>query len=428
MKHRHITSLPCLRAVPRCMKIATRIIHGAHAIDPATGALSVPVHHPSTFAQESVDHFGKYNYGRSGNPTREALEDTIATLEGGAVACAFGSGMAAISSTLLLFAPGDHLVVCEDVYGGVFRILTSIFARWQVTVTFVDATDLGLVAAGITPKTKAVYLELPRIPLLKISDLRGAAALARERGLITIVDNTFMTPYLQRPLALDCDIVLHSGTKFLNGHSDVVCGFAMAADAAMGKRLRSVQNAFGAILGPQDCWLTLRGLKTLKVRMDASQYGAEQVAAWLATRRNVLRVHYPGLPGHPGGRRVSATAGRRPGRGAFVRTGLRNSDASAPGGHRACRLRGESWRGREHPFLAGENVTRRDAVRRARRPRDRGQPHTPLGRSGRARTTWFRAGIDRLIGRERGYNLSGGFLDPGFHRGDGSWTPGFPPG
>jgi cystathionine beta-lyase len=297
------------------MKFATRIIHGVHAVDAATGALSTPVHHASTFAQQSVDHFGKYDYARSGNPTREVLEDTIAELEGGAIACAFGSGMAAISSTLLLFAPGDHLVVCEDVYGGAFRILTSVFARWGLTVTFVDATDLTAIAAGITPQTKAIYLETPSNPLLKISDLRGVAALARERGLITLVDSTFMTPYLQRPLELGCDIVLHSGTKFLNGHSDVVCGFAVAADAAMGKRLRSLQNAFGAILGPQDCWLTLRGLKTLKVRMDQSQRGAGRIAAWLTEQRNVVRVHYPGLPGHPG---ASVHLGQADGPGAVL--------------------------------------------------------------------------------------------------------------
>lgn len=282
------------------MKLATRLIHGPHTIDPETGALSVPVHHASTFAQRSVDHFGRYDYGRSGNPTREALEETVAALEGGKVACAFGSGMAAISSTLLLFAPGDHLVVCEDVYGGAFRVLTRVFAPWGLATTFVDATDLDAIAAAIRPETKALYLETPSNPLLKISDLRGAAALARAKGLLTLVDNTFMTPYLQRPLELGCDIVLHSGTKFLNGHSDVVCGFAIAADAGLGARLRFVQNAFGAVLGPQDCWLTLRGLKTLKVRMEESQGSAIRVASWLARRRNVLRVHYPGLPGHPG--------------------------------------------------------------------------------------------------------------------------------
>jgi cystathionine beta-lyase len=283
------------------MKLATRLIHGKHTLDPETGGLSLPIHHASTFAQKSVDRFGKYDYARSGNPTREALEETIAALEGGKIACAFGSGMAAISTTFLLFSSGDHLVVSEDVYGGTSRTLTRVFSRWGLGTTFVDASDPAAIAAAIRPETKAIFLETPSNPLLKISDLAGAAELARKSGLLTIVDSTFMTPYLQRPLALGCDIVLHSGTKFLNGHSDVICGFAVAADAGVGKQLRFLQNAFGAVLGPEDCWLTLRGLKTLKVRLEESQRGAQRIAAWLAERKNVVRVYYPGLPGHPGG-------------------------------------------------------------------------------------------------------------------------------
>jgi len=282
------------------MKFATQLIHGIHAIDPVTGALSIPIHQTSTFAQHSVDHFGKYDYARSGNPTREALEEAIARLEGGSRGFAFASGMAAISSTFLLFAPGDHLVVCEDVYGGTFRVLTRLFSQWGLSVTFVDATDPAAIAAAITPATKALYLETPSNPLLKIIDLRAAAAIARERNLLTIVDNTFMTPYLQRPLELGCDIVLHSGTKFLNGHSDVVCGFAVVADAELGKRIGFIQNGFGAILGPQDCWLVLRGLKTLKIRMEESQASAVRIAAWLDTLPQVSRVYFPGLHGHPG--------------------------------------------------------------------------------------------------------------------------------
>jgi len=283
------------------MKLATRLIHGPHTVDPETGALSLPIHHASTFAQKSVDRFGKYDYGRSGNPTREALEETIAALEGGKIACAFGSGMAAISTTFLLFSSGDHLVVSEDVYGGTYRALTRVFSRWGLASTFVDASDPAAIAAAIRPETRAIYLETPSNPLLKISDLAGSAALARKNGLLTIVDNTFMTPYLQRPLALGCDVVLHSGTKFLNGHSDVVCGFAVAGDAELGQRLRFLQNAFGAVLGPEDCWLTLRGLKTLKVRLEESQRGAAKIAVWLAGQKSVARVYYPGLPGHPGG-------------------------------------------------------------------------------------------------------------------------------
>jgi len=174
-----------------------------------------------------VDHFGKYDYSRSANPTREALEDTIAQLENGTRGFAFASGMAAISSTLLLFSPGDHLIVCEDVYGGTFRVLTSLFSRLGIETTFVDTTSLSNIEAGIRDNTRGLFLETPSNPLLKITDLAGAAKLARERGIITLVDNTFMTPYFQRPLDLGCDIVLHSGTKFLNGHSDVLCGFAV---------------------------------------------------------------------------------------------------------------------------------------------------------------------------------------------------------
>jgi len=282
------------------MKFSTRLIHGSHTIDPATGAVSIPIYQTSTFAQKSVDHFGKYDYARSGNPTREALEAAIAALEGGSAAFAFGSGMAAISSTLMLFAPGDHLVVCEDVYGGAFRVMTKLFSQWGLQVTFVDATSLANIEAAIRPETKAIYLESPSNPLLKIIDLRGAASIAKKNGLLTLVDSTFMTPYLQRPLELGCDIVIHSGTKFINGHSDVVCGFSVVKDEKLAHRLGFIQNAFGAILGPQDCWLTLRGLKTLKVRMEESQKSAVKIAAWLDSLPEVIKVYYPGLSSHPG--------------------------------------------------------------------------------------------------------------------------------
>jgi len=282
------------------MKFGTRIIHSGHTIDPTTGAVSIPIYQTSTYRQESVDHFGKYDYARSDNPTREALEETIALLEGGSRGFAYASGMAAISSALLLFSPGDHLVVCEDVYGGTFRVLTQLFSRLGIASTFVDATDLGAIEAAFRPETRGLFLETPSNPLLKITDLAGAARIARERGAITLVDNTFMTPYLQRPLELGCDIVLHSGTKFLNGHSDVICGFAVVKDPELGKRIRFIQNAFGAILGPQDSWLVLRGLKTLRVRMEESQRSARRIASWLAGEKRVTQVFYPGLSSHPG--------------------------------------------------------------------------------------------------------------------------------
>ncbi|MCM0083071.1 aminotransferase class I/II-fold pyridoxal phosphate-dependent enzyme [Geomonas sp. Red32] len=282
------------------MKFATELIHGKSPIDPEFGSLSHPIYHSSTFAQRSMDEFGRYDYARSGNPTREAVEEAVAGLEGGTTGLAFASGMAAIGSTFMIFSPGDHLVVCEDVYGGTFRLLSTVMKNWGLEATFVDATDPAAIAAAVTPRTKALYLETPSNPLLKVIDLKAATSLAKEKGLLTIVDNTFMTPYLQRPLELGCDIVLHSGTKFLNGHSDVICGFAVAKDPELGKRLKYVQNAFGAVLGPQDCWLVLRGLRTLKVRMEESQAGAIRIVEWLKTQEKVAKIYYPGLPEHPG--------------------------------------------------------------------------------------------------------------------------------
>lgn len=282
------------------MKFSTKLIHGGQTFDPLTGALGVPIYQTSTYRQHSVDNFGKYDYARSDNPTREALEVAIAGLEGGTRGFAFASGMAAISSTLLIFSPGDHLVVCDDVYGGAYRVLTNIFSRLGIQSTFVDATSLKEIESAIRPETKGIYLETPSNPLIKVTDLRGVAELARPRGIITMVDNTFMTPYLQRPLELGCDIVLHSGTKFLNGHSDVICGMAVVNDADLGQRIRFIQNGFGAILGPQDSFLTLRGMKTLKLRMDQSQRSTIAIVEWLTCQKNVKKIHYPGLPDHPG--------------------------------------------------------------------------------------------------------------------------------
>jgi len=282
------------------MKLATKLIHGGPTIDQQTGAMGVPIYQISTYQQTSVDHFRKYDYARGDNPTREALEETIAVLEGGSRCLAFSSGMAAISTTLMIFSPGDHLVVCDDVYGGAYRVLSTIFSRMGISSTFVDATDLTAIEAAIRPETKGLYLETPSNPLLKITDLRGAVAIARRHNIITLVDNTFMTPYLQRPLELGCDIVLHSGTKFLNGHSDVICGFAVVKDTELGQRIRYIQNAFGTGLGPQDSFLTLRGVKTLKVRMDQSQQNTIKIASWLKSHKRVTAVHYPGLAEHPG--------------------------------------------------------------------------------------------------------------------------------
>lgn len=283
------------------LTIGTKIVHGGQESWPEHGALSVPIFQTSTYAQNSVESFGRYDYTRSGNPTREALEQAIATLEGGCRGFAFASGMAAISSALLLFSAGDHLVACEDIYGGSHRVLTGLFPRLGIETTFVDTTDLQAIEGALRANTRGLLLETPSNPLLKITDLTAAAKIAKSHGLITLVDNTFMTPYFQRPLELGCDIVIHSATKFLNGHSDVLAGLVVIGDPALANRMKFIHNAFGAVLGPQDSWLVLRGLKTLKVRMEESQRSAVILADWLSRQEVVQEVYYPGLPGHPGG-------------------------------------------------------------------------------------------------------------------------------
>ena len=282
------------------MDFTTLLIHGGQDADEPFGDLSLPLHTASTFAQADPARPGRFDYARSGNPTRQAVETHIAALEGGARGFAFASGMAAITSVLLLFSPGDHIVAGRDLYGGAYRVLTTVFARWGLETTFVDTTDQDALARAVSPRTKALYIESPSNPLLTVTDLDAVAALAKARGLLAIIDNTFMTPFLQRPLAHGFDIALHSATKFLGGHSDLVAGLAVTADAALGQKLYAVQNACGAVLGPQDCWLLARGMRTLAVRLAAEQETARELATWLSARPEVARVHYPGLPDHPG--------------------------------------------------------------------------------------------------------------------------------
>lgn len=282
------------------MNRRTRLIHSGSDRDRHHGASSVPIYQTSTYHQSDPEHLGAYDYARSDNPTREALECAIAELEGGARGLAFSSGMAATSSVLLLFQPGDHMIVGQDIYGGTYRILTTLFRQWKLDVTFVDSTNAAEVRRAITPATKALFVETPANPLLTITDLRAMAQIAHEHNLLAITDNTFMTPYLQRPLELGFDVVVHSATKYLGGHSDLIAGLAVTRDAALGRRLRTIQNAFGAILGPQDAWLVLRGIRTLAVRLDAQQCTAGALARWLTARPEIRHVYYPGLDGHPG--------------------------------------------------------------------------------------------------------------------------------
>jgi cysteine-S-conjugate beta-lyase len=277
----------------------TKLLHNQHKVDPATGAVSVPIQHASTFHQFDIESYGKYDYARSGNPTREALEDVIAELEGGTRGFAFSSGMAAISTAFLLLSSGDHIVITEDVYGGTYRMVTQVLTRFGIEHTFVDMTDVNQVKAAIQPNTKAFYVETPSNPLLKVTDIKAVCDLAKEINAITYVDNTFLTPEYQRPLELGADVVLHSATKFLSGHSDVVAGLAVVKDEELGKRLYSLQNSFGAVLGPQDAWLVLRGIKTLHVRLEQSQKSAIKIAEFLEAHPLIEEVYYPGLKNHP---------------------------------------------------------------------------------------------------------------------------------
>ncbi|CAN7334408.1 MULTISPECIES: trans-sulfuration enzyme family protein [Paenibacillus] len=281
-------------------KFATRLIHFGAEIDEATGASSVPLYQASTFHQADLEANQEYDYTRSGNPTRQALEDYIALLEGGTRGFAFASGMAAISSALMLLSQGDHVICTEDVYGGTYRLLTTIMNRMGVESTFVDMTNIAEVRAALRSNTRAVFIETPSNPTLRITDIGEIAAFAKEHDLLTMLDNTFMTPYHQRPIELGIDIVLHSATKFLGGHSDVLAGLAVVANDSLGRRMKQIQNGMGNVLGIQDSWLLIRGMKTLQARMEMSEKGARRLAQWLTEQPDIDVVYYPGLPNHPG--------------------------------------------------------------------------------------------------------------------------------
>lgn len=278
----------------------TKIIKATTVQDPATGAVNTPIQLSSTFNQASFDEFGKFDYSRSGNPTREVAEHAVATLEDGQFGYLFSTGMAAISSVLMTFSQGDHLIISKYVYGGTFRILEEVLPRFGIEHTFVDLSDLDAVAAAIQPNTKAIYIETPSNPILAVTDIAAVADLAHQHHLIAIADNTFMSPVLQKPLHLGVDIVVHSATKFLAGHSDIVAGAAITNDQELADKIYFIQNAVGATLGVTDCWLLLRGIKTLGVRMQQSSSAAQRIAEWLEQQPQVTRVCYPGLPSNPG--------------------------------------------------------------------------------------------------------------------------------
>jgi cystathionine gamma-synthase len=278
---------------------ATRAIHAGQDPDPGTGAVTVPIYQTSTFAQEAVGVHKGYEYARSGNPTRAALETALAALDGGQHGLAFASGLAAETTVALLLSAGDHVICGDDVYGGTYRLFDKIFKRLGLTFDYVDTSDTARVAAAIRPETKLIWLETPTNPLLKLADIAAIGGLARPHGIITVVDNTFATPYFQRPLELGADISLYSTTKYLGGHSDVVGGAVALNDNSLYERLKFLQNAAGGVPGPFDSWLVLRGLKTLAVRMRAHEANALAIARFLAEHPSVERVIYPGLPTHP---------------------------------------------------------------------------------------------------------------------------------
>jgi cystathionine beta-lyase/cystathionine gamma-synthase len=281
------------------LQFETRAIHAGQDPEPATGAVITPIYQTSTYAQRAVgEHLG-YDYARTDNPTRTALQECLASLERGRYALTFASGMAAITTLLLYFQRGDHIVVADDVYGGTYRLFQRVFTHFGLEFTFVDMTDLDATRAALRPNTRLLWIESPTNPLLKIVDIAAVSALARTRKILVGVDNTFASPYLQRPLELGADLVMHSTTKYLGGHSDVVGGALVTRNEELYERLKFLQNAAGAIPAPFDCWLVLRGLKTLALRMERHSDNAMQIARWLELQPHVARVLYPGLPSHP---------------------------------------------------------------------------------------------------------------------------------
>jgi cystathionine beta-lyase/cystathionine gamma-synthase len=279
---------------------STDAIHAGQEPDPTTGAVTIPIYQTSTYVQEGLGKHKGFEYARTQNPTRFALEKNVATLERGKRGFAFASGMSATTAVTYLLAAGDHVVASNNMYGGTYRLFEKVLTSYGLTFTYVNTGDLAAVAKAFRPGTKMLFVETPTNPSMIISDLGALAELARARGARLVVDNTFMTPYFQRPLELGAHLVVHSTTKYLNGHSDMVGGIVISNDDEASERLQFVQNAVGAVPGPFDCWLCLRGIKTLAVRMERHEQNARAIAEWLAGHPKLKRVLYPGLQNHPG--------------------------------------------------------------------------------------------------------------------------------
>jgi cystathionine gamma-synthase/cystathionine gamma-lyase len=284
----------------RGKRFETRAIHSGQAPDSATGATIVPVYQTVTYTQDAVGEHRGYEYSRTGNPTRAALEECLAALEGGRFGFAYGSGMAAIHGAMQLLSAGDHVVVADDLYGGSYRLFNNVMPRYGVSFSYVDATQLEEIDKAFTPATKMLWIETPTNPLLRLIDVAACAEIARRHGARLVVDNTFATPFLQNPLALGAHLVVHSTTKYIGGHSDVLGGAIVVDDEDDAETLQFTRNATGGIPGPWDAWLTLRGVKTLAVRMRQHEQNATRIAAFLQERPEVERVHFPGLSDHPG--------------------------------------------------------------------------------------------------------------------------------
>lgn len=282
------------------MKISTQAVQIGLDWDTRTGAVTVPIYQTATFRHPGLGQSTGYDYSRSGNPTRQALEDGIARLDRGCRGFAYASGMAAITNLLLLFQRGDHLVVTEDLYGGTYRLFEQVFQQYGLEFTYVDTTDMAAVEGAFKTNTRGLFVESLTNPLLKVADIRTLAALCKKRGALCIVDNTFLTPYLHRPLELGADITVYSASKYLAGHNDTVAGLVVAKDPQLAEKIYFLQNSVGAVLGPQDSWLVIRGMKTLAIRMDRQEENAGRIAAWLQKHPRVAKVHYPGLADHPG--------------------------------------------------------------------------------------------------------------------------------
>jgi len=282
------------------LEFKTKVVHGFKGYDETTGAVSFPIYQSATFRHPGLNQTTGYDYSRLQNPTREELENTIALLENGKYGFAFSTGMAAISSVIKIFSPGQHIIVSDDLYGGTYRIFEEVYKNFGLQFSYVDTSEVENIVNAYKPNTAAIFIETPSNPTMKVSDIRLIAELAESRNSLFIVDNTFLTPYFQRPLELGADIVVHSGTKYLGGHNDTLAGFVVLNDDKHAERIKLIQKSEGAVLAPFDSWLLLRGIKTLSVRLDRQQQNAMEIALWLGGNKHVKKVYYVGLPEHEG--------------------------------------------------------------------------------------------------------------------------------